>query len=73
MPGDIIVADDDGATVVPAQLASRTNRKGQAHAEWEDFSRMKLAEGGTCASTTRSAKKPALNTKLGAPNRGNSP
>ncbi len=46
MPGDIIVADDDGATVVPAQLAPELTAKAQAHAEWEDFSRMKLAEGG---------------------------
>ena len=46
MPGDIIVADDDGATVVPAQLAPELTEKAQAHAEWEDFSRMKLAEGG---------------------------
>ena len=46
MPGDIIVADDDGATVVPTQLAPELTEKAQAHAEWEDFSRMKLAEGG---------------------------
>ena len=46
MPGDIIVADDDGATVVPAQLAPELTEKAHAHAEWEDFSRMKLAEGG---------------------------
>ena len=46
MPGDIIVADDDGAVVVPAKLAPELTEKAQAHAEWEDFSRMKLAEGG---------------------------
>ena len=46
MPGDIVVADDDGATIVPAQLAPELTEKAQAHAEWEDFSRMKLAEGG---------------------------
>jgi len=46
MPGDIIVADDDGATVVPAQLAPELTEKAQSHAEWEDFSRMKLAAGG---------------------------
>ena len=46
MPGDIIVADDDGATVVPTSLAPELAEKAQAHAEWEDFSRMKLAEGG---------------------------
>ncbi len=46
MPGDIIIADDDGATVVPAQLAPELTEKAHAHAEWEDFSRMRLAEGG---------------------------
>ena len=46
MPGDIIVADDDGAVVVPIALAPELVEKASAHAEWEDFSRMKLAEGG---------------------------
>lgn len=46
MPGDIIVADSDGAVVVPAGLASQLYEKASDHAEWEDFSRMKLAEGG---------------------------
>ena len=46
MPGDIIVADDDGAVVVPIKLAPQLLRAASAHAEWEDFSRMRLAEGG---------------------------
>ena len=46
MPGDIIIADDDGAVVVPIALAEELAEKGGAHAEWEDFSRMKLFEGG---------------------------
>jgi regulator of RNase E activity RraA len=46
MPGDIIVADDDGAVVVPIKLASELAEKATTHAEWEVFSRMKLAEGG---------------------------
>ena len=46
MPGDIIVADDDGATVVPSTLAPELVEKAQSHAEWEEFSRMKLAAGG---------------------------
>ena len=46
MPGDIIVADDDGAVVVPIKLAPELCETATAHAEWEDFSRMKLAEGG---------------------------
>jgi regulator of RNase E activity RraA len=46
MPGDIIVADDDGACCVPAALAATVVQKGASHHEWEEFSRMKLAEGG---------------------------
>jgi regulator of RNase E activity RraA len=46
MPGDIMVADDDGAVVVPIALARQLAAKGHEHAEWEVFSRMKLAEGG---------------------------
>ena len=46
MPGDIIVADDDGATVVPVSLAPELVEKAQAHAEWEEFSRIKLSQGG---------------------------
>ena len=46
MPGDIIIADDDGAVVVPVQLAPELAQKASEHVEWEEFSRMKLAEGG---------------------------
>ncbi|MFH1571332.1 MAG: ribonuclease activity regulator RraA [Gemmatimonadota bacterium] len=46
MPGDIIVADDDGAVVVPVKLAPELVEKATAHAEWEDFSRQRLLEGG---------------------------
>src|SRR6476620_8844360 len=46
MPGDIIVADDDGAVVVPVALAPQLLQKASEHVEWEEFSRMKLAEGG---------------------------
>jgi regulator of RNase E activity RraA len=46
MPGDIIVADDDGAVVVPISLAPQLLEKASEHAEWEEFSRMRLAEGG---------------------------
>jgi regulator of RNase E activity RraA len=45
IPGDIIVADDDGAVVVPVALASEVIEKASAHHEWEDFSRMKLMQG----------------------------
>ena len=46
MPGDIIIADDDGAVVVPVQLAPQLAEKATEHVEWEEFSRLKLAEGG---------------------------
>jgi regulator of RNase E activity RraA len=46
VPGDIIVADDDGAVVVPIALAPRLVEEAGRHAEWEDFARIRLAEGG---------------------------
>ena len=46
MPGDIIVADDDGVVVVPQKLAPDLLEKASAHAEWEDFSRLMLSQGG---------------------------
>jgi len=45
VPGDIIVADDDGAVVVPVSMAAQVSEDGQKRAEWEEFSRMKLMEG----------------------------
>ncbi|WP_449396271.1 ribonuclease activity regulator RraA [Devosia riboflavina] len=45
MPGDIIVADDDGAVCVPAALAAEVIERSNQHHEWEDFSRMKLKQG----------------------------
>ncbi len=45
-PGDIIVADDDGAVSVPVALAEAVLREGSQHAEWEDFSRLRLSQGG---------------------------
>ena len=46
VPGDIIIADDDGAVVVPIALAGQLLEAASVHAEWEDFSRMRLAQGG---------------------------
>jgi len=45
-PGDIIVADDDGAVVVPIKLAPALLTVASEHAEWEEFSRMRLEQGG---------------------------
>jgi regulator of RNase E activity RraA len=46
LPGDLVVADGDGAVVVPAQLAGETARIATAHEEWEVFSRQRLDAGG---------------------------
>lgn len=46
IPGDIIVADDDGAVVVPIALAERVIAEAGVHHEWEEFSRERLAAGG---------------------------
>ena len=46
LPGDIIIADDDGAVVVPIQLAPQLAQKAAEHVEWEEFSRLKLSQGG---------------------------
>lgn len=46
MPGDIIVADDDGAIVVPVKIAEKALAIASEHAEWEDFSRLRLSQGG---------------------------
>lgn len=45
IPGDIIVADDDGAVVVPVAMAEEVIAKAGEHHEWEEFSRMRLMEG----------------------------
>jgi regulator of RNase E activity RraA len=46
IPGDVIVADDDGVVVVPIALAEKLAEIAGEHAEWEEFSRLRLAEGG---------------------------
>lgn len=46
MPGDIIVADDDGAVCVPVGMAEALLERASKHVEWEEFSRMRLSEGG---------------------------
>src|ERR671928_438172 len=49
LPGDIMIADDDGAVLVPAQMAPLVIEHTVEHEEWEVFSRIKLAEGGSLA------------------------
>jgi regulator of RNase E activity RraA len=46
MPGDIIVADDDGAVVVPKALAQKVIDAASVHHEWEAFSKERLMAGG---------------------------
>ena len=46
LPGDIIIADDDGAVVVPATLAPQLLAAASEHVEWEEFSRLRLSQGG---------------------------
>lgn len=45
-PGDVIIADDDGAVVVPHAYVDSLIEKGSVHAEWEEFSKARLLEGG---------------------------
>ncbi len=45
-PGDIIVADDDGAVVVPVAMAEKVIEVAGKHAEWEEFTRVRLSQGG---------------------------
>ena len=46
LPGDIIIADDDGIVCVPEKMAPQLAEIALDHEDWEDFSRIKLAEGG---------------------------
>jgi regulator of RNase E activity RraA len=46
LPGDLIIADDDGAVLVPIGLADAVIEASSAHADWEDFSRLRLQRGG---------------------------
>ncbi|MEO8396839.1 MAG: ribonuclease activity regulator RraA, partial [Chloroflexota bacterium] len=47
LPGDIVIADDDGAVLIPRQLAPEIARQTLEHEDWEAFSRMKMQEGGS--------------------------
>lgn len=45
IPGDIIIADDDGAVCVPVALAEQMIAKAHKDHGWEDFSKEKLLAG----------------------------
>lgn len=45
LPGDGIVADADGAVVVPASLVDAVIERAASHHDWEEFSRLKLRAG----------------------------
>jgi regulator of RNase E activity RraA len=46
LPGDIMLADDDGAVVIPRQLAPEIARHTLEHEDWESFSRERMQQGG---------------------------
>jgi regulator of RNase E activity RraA len=46
LPGDIVVADDDGAVVVPISMTSALLERAGEHSDWEEFARLRLAAGG---------------------------
>ena len=45
LPGDVVVADDDGAVIVPQRKALELVQSAEDHENWEVFSRMRLEEG----------------------------
>jgi regulator of RNase E activity RraA len=45
LPGDLVVADDDGAVVVPSGKALELVRSAEDHEGWEQFSRLRLDQG----------------------------
>jgi len=45
LPGDIVVADDDGAVIVPAAKAHDVSAAAVDHQEWEVFSRQRIDSG----------------------------
>jgi regulator of RNase E activity RraA len=45
LPGDLVVADDDGAVVVPRRMATQVVAQAGDHEQWETFSRKRIDEG----------------------------
>jgi regulator of RNase E activity RraA len=46
LPGDIILADDDGAVLIPRKIAPQLVKLTLEHEDWEAFSRMHIQQGG---------------------------
>jgi len=49
LPGDLVVADDDGAVVVPRRRAADVVERAGDHETWEVFSRSRIDEGSALA------------------------
>ncbi|MEV7035572.1 ribonuclease activity regulator RraA [Streptomyces sp. NPDC093272] len=45
LPGDLLVADDDGAVVVPRATSPLIVDSARDHEEWEEFSRQRIDDG----------------------------
>lgn len=45
LPGDIVIADDDGAVVVPRSTVPTLQASAREHEEWETFSRSRIDNG----------------------------
>lgn len=45
LPGDLVVADDDGPVIVPQSMAGAVAESAGDHEDWEVFSRHRLDEG----------------------------
>ncbi|MDF2559207.1 MAG: ribonuclease regulator RraA [Microbacterium sp.] len=45
LPGDVVIADDDGAVIVPQRKALELVQSAEDHENWEVFSRKRLEEG----------------------------
>lgn len=49
LPGDLMLADDDGPVVVPRRRAPEVVAAAREHEQWERFSRRRIEEGGALA------------------------